>query len=122
MKQIESELKKRLMEQAEAAIDKMLSEKKPAEEITLTDIEHLSRTTGEKVMQNITKELVSASEDSQDATLCCPDCGKQLHYKGQKEKPIVTGTGEAVVRRAYYYCSACRKGIFPPGSALEAGQ
>ena len=115
MKQIDIDLKKRLMEQAEAAIDKMLSEKKPAEEITLTDIEHLARITGEKVMQNITKALVFDSEDSQDATLCCPDCGKQLHYKGQKKKPIATATGEAAVRRAYYYCSTCRKGIFPPG-------
>ena len=114
MNSIDDELKKRLMAQAEAAIDEMLGTRKPVDEITLTEIEQLARVTGEQVMQHITDGLVKASEDEQDPTLCCPDCGKRLHYKGKKDKPI-TETGETTVRRTYYYCPQCQKGIFPPG-------
>ena len=115
MNPIDDELKKRLMSQAEAAIDKMLSTRKPVDEITLTEIEQLARVTGERVMQHVTDGLVEVSEDQQDPMLCCPDCGKRLHYKGKKDKPIVTETGETTIRRAYYYCPQCHKGIFPPG-------
>ena len=115
MNSVDDELKKRLMAQAEAAIDQMLNTRKPTDEITLTEIEQLARVMGEQVMQYVTDGLVKASEDKQDPTLCCPDCGKRLHYKGKKDKPIVTETGETTVRRTYYYCPQCRKGIFPPG-------
>lgn len=115
MNSVDDELKKRLMAQAEAAIDQMLSRRKPVDEITLTEIEQLARVAGERVMHDLTDELVKTSEDQQDPTLCCPDCGKHLHYKGKKDKPIVTETGETSIRRAYYYCPQCRKGIFPPG-------
>ncbi len=115
MNLIEDELKKRLMSQAEAAIDKMLRTRKPVDEITLTEIEQLARVTGERVMQHVTDELVKTSEDQQDPTFCCPDCGKRLRYKGKKDKPIATETGESVVRRTYYYCPQCKKGISPPG-------
>ena len=115
MDPVDEELKKRLMAQAEAAIDEMLRSRKPVAEITLTEIEQLARITGERVMQQVTDGLVQASEDQQDPTLCCPECGKRLHYKGKKDKPIVTEAGETTVRRTYYYCPQCRKGIFPPG-------
>lgn len=115
MNSVEDELKRRLMAQAEAAIDEMLKARKSPDEITLTEIEQLARMTGEQVMQYVTDELVKTSEDQQDPTLCCPDCGERLHYKGKKDKPVATETGTTTVRRAYYYCTQCRKGIFPPG-------
>ena len=115
MNPVADELKKRLMAQAEVAIDQMLSRRKPVDEIPLTEIEQLARVAGDRVMHEITDELVKTSEDQQDPTLRCPDCGKHLHYKGKKDKPIIAETGETTIRRAYYCCPQCRKGIIPPG-------
>ena len=46
----------------------------------------------------------------------CPKCGKEMHYKGQKKRDLVSLLGEVPLKRGYYYCSECRKSIFPPGS------
>ena len=45
----------------------------------------------------------------------CPNCGVEMRYKGQKERRLVSMLGEVPLVRGYYYCSACRRGVFPPG-------
>jgi hypothetical protein len=50
----------------------------------------------------------------------CPECGTKMHYKGEKERHIPSALGDIPVERGYYYCSACRQGVFPPGSGVGA--
>lgn len=45
----------------------------------------------------------------------CPSCGQGMKYKGQKDKRVVTATGESTVQRACYDCPSCQEGYFPPG-------
>lgn len=45
----------------------------------------------------------------------CPECGAEMHYKGQKERRMVSMLGEVPLERGYYYCSACQRSVFPPG-------
>ncbi len=45
----------------------------------------------------------------------CPECGAEMRYKGQKERRLVSMLGAVPLERGYYYCSACRRGVFPPG-------
>lgn len=47
----------------------------------------------------------------------CPECKKEMHYKGIKKRGIVSTIGEVPLKRGYYYCSKCRRSIFPPGSS-----
>lgn len=106
------ELKARLMAEAEAAIDKLLAGVSEKEELRLSDIEHLARTTGQRMMERFTVGLVEAEaqrEESDD----CPQCGRRMRYKGQKGRDLVAETGEVRFERAYYYCPTCRKGYFP---------
>ena len=52
----------------------------------------------------------------------CPECGKEMRYKGDKERCMVSLLGEIRLKRGYYYCSACQRSIFPPrSSAGSAG-
>jgi len=44
----------------------------------------------------------------------CPECGGEMRYKGQKERRIVSSIGETRVSRGYYYCSQCKRSVFPP--------
>jgi uncharacterized protein with PIN domain len=83
----------------------------------LSDIEQLVRSAGQRVMEQLTRDLAEAGA-RQERDGACPACGGKLTYKGQKERTLVTETGQVCVRRAYYYCPSCRKGVFPPGPAL----
>ena len=50
----------------------------------------------------------------------CPECGDEMRYKGQKERKLVSMLGEVPLKRGYYYCSACRRSVFPPRSGTRA--
>ncbi len=47
----------------------------------------------------------------------CPECGEEMHYKGQKERRLVSMLGEIPLHRGYYYCADCQRSVFPPGSS-----
>jgi uncharacterized protein with PIN domain len=89
------------------------------QKLTLTDIERLVRGAGQAVMERFTCDLAEEAAKA-EGDKACPACGGKVQYKGQKERPLVTETGEVRVKRAYYYCPSCRKGFFPPGSPLGA--
>ena len=111
----EEELRRRMLKEAEEAIDELLKKRKMPDEITLSEIEELVSEAGEEVKAGITRVLVAESEDRQDVMLKCEKCGRRMDYKGQKSKRVVTEAGEVTLKRAYYYCPHCRVGIFPPG-------
>jgi hypothetical protein len=50
----------------------------------------------------------------------CPECGAEMHYKGQKERRLVSMLGEIPLSRGYYYCARCQRSVFPPGSSTGA--
>lgn len=111
----DEELKAQMMAEAEAAIDRVLHEKRGADEITLSEIEELAVTAREAVGEGIAAALVEASTGETEQPPACPECGAMMRYKGQKDKWIVSEAGEVKVRRAYYHCGACGRGLFPPG-------
>ena len=45
-------------------------------------------------------------------------CGKEVRYKGQKSRRVITRHGVVSLRRAIYHCPACRKNIIPADHAL----
>ena len=54
---------------------------------------------------------------------CCPKCRKSMDFKGYPSKTVHGLEVDAQIPRAYYYCPACKVGIFPPGSqaTIEEG-
>jgi hypothetical protein len=44
----------------------------------------------------------------------CAKCGKEMHYKGQKKRHVVSSIGETQIERCHYYCSECKTSVFPP--------
>lgn len=121
MAHTDEELKAQMMAQAEAAIEALLAERAKKGALDLSDIEHLAREAGQRVMQDLTVDLADA-EAAQEEDTKCPECGRDLHYKGKRERTLVAETGEVRLERGYYYCPTCRKGIFPPRPTVGAGQ
>lgn len=48
----------------------------------------------------------------------CPECGGALQSKGKKRRGVLHREGEVKIERDYYYCPACKQGIFPPGQRI----
>lgn len=113
------ELKARMMAEAEEVVERLLAGVSERGQLALSDIEGLAREAGQEVMEQFTRALTEA-EAKREEKGGCPVCGGELRYQGQKERTVVTETGEVRLRRAYYYCPRCRKGVFPPGPALGA--
>ncbi len=113
----DDELRVRIRAQTDLVIEKLLAEKSRPSEITLSEIEQVVHEAGEAIKAELTAGLVEqVSEESAEVPgPVCPTCGEEMHYKGKKAKRLVTETGEVTVKRAYYYCEACRSGFFPPG-------
>ncbi len=118
MPQNKKDLKAQLMAEAEAAIEKMLSETQDKENLMLSDIEQSVRVAGGRMMSTFTAKLAD-EEAQQERNGICPQCGEKAKYKGKKDRVLVTETGELDLKRDYYYCPTCRKGFFPPGSTME---
>ena len=45
----------------------------------------------------------------------CPQCGEEMHYKGEKPRHVASSIGETQLKRSHYYCSRCKTSVFPPG-------
>lgn len=113
----DDELKAHLKAKADAAIEKLFADKKGPDEIKLSEIEQVVYRAGEAIKAELTAGLVEqVSEEVADVPgPACPECGQEMHYKGHKAKQVMTETGEVTVKRAYYYCETCHRGLFPPG-------
>lgn len=113
----DNELKAQIRAQTELVIEKLLAEKSSPSAITLSEIEQIAHKAGEAIKAELTAGLVEqVSEEAVEVPgPVCSTCGAEMHYKGKKAKRLVSETGEVTVKRAYYYCEACRSGFFPPG-------
>ena len=47
--------------------------------------------------------------------LICADCGEAMIYKGKSGRDVEHLEGATGLGRAYYYCTQCEAGFFPPG-------
>lgn len=121
MKGAREQLKAELMAQMEEEIDRLLDWHEGAEAPTLAEIEdkvlELRKRMGERMTGQVIMEQAAVRPVPGPA---CPECGREMHYKGMKAVRVRGRTGEMEVERAYYHCERCRQGFFPPGSATEA--
>jgi len=50
----------------------------------------------------------------------CERCGKPMVFQGYPRKEVHGLEGDTRIPRAYYLCSDCDAGLFPPGPPSEA--
>ena len=116
MRSTREQRKIRLMQQAERVIDELLDWTDATSEPNLTQIEDIVLALRQQFSQEMTREVIEAQEAKQPAAgACCPNCGQQMRYKGQKRVTPRTWVGDVKIERGYYYCPACQAGLFPPG-------
>ncbi len=110
--------KERLMEMAEAEIEKLLDWMEATNAPDLASIEKVVVQMRKRMGERLSAEVI----DAQEAVRLvpgpeCPKCKQEMHYKGMKRKEITSLSGEIELKRGYYYCDHCRNGLFPPRQA-----
>lgn len=116
MKATREQKRARLVAAAEAAIDELLAWEETNRAPNLTQIEEEVLKLREGFGQELALTVLGGQEARQPAAeVRCPGCGQAMHYKGQKPTAIESWVVNGAVERGYYYCPACKRGIFPPG-------
>ena len=82
--------------------------------LTLSEIEDIVLKVRERIGAAVTQALVTHQAPQVVPGPVCEGCGAEMHYKGLKKRRVVTRSGEIDWERPYYYCTTCRRGIFPP--------
>ena len=116
MRRSQAEMKAELMKQAEAVIDELIEWQAEAEKPNFNQVE-------EKVLelrQRLSEEMTRVTVEGQGAVRpvpgpACPDCQREMRYKGMKDNTVSSWVGDVTYERGYYYCDHCRGGLFPPG-------
>ena len=110
------QMKAELMAGAEQAIDQLLGWSADTQP-TLAQIEEkvveLRKQLSEQMAQSVLSMQDAAAQSVPGPR--CPECDREMRYKGDKAHPVQSRIGTIKVQRSYYYCSYCRKGLFPPG-------
>lgn len=119
MKRTRVELKALLTQQAEEVIEELLDWYDITPTPNLTQIETALLQLRQKLGQEAAHLIVEQQETThpEEAPLCL-QCQRVMQRKGEKEKHLTTLLGQLHLERTYYYCTDCKVGFFPPGSAV----
>ena len=109
-------LKAELLALAEVAMEATLEWDTAHPERTFAEIEtfvlHIRRRIGQRLAEALCEEQARAHPSPGPP---CPDCGREMRYKGLGARQVGSLVGEVDLARRYYYCEACDSGVFPPG-------
>jgi uncharacterized protein with PIN domain len=112
----EERLSELMKDQTDVMIRKLLTQEKRAGEMTLEEIEEAVLEAGRRFQVVLTEALIESAEVETDKVLpLCPECEGKMRHKGYRDKPLVTQAGEVILRRAYFRCQSCGRGVFSPG-------
>ena len=116
MKPSREEKKARLMARLEKAADELLDWEEQNPRPTLTQLEDIVLLLRKEIGEEMAEEVIERMEAKAMAPgPRCPKCGKEMRYKGQREKDVESRAGELTLERGYYACPDCDEGFFPPG-------
>ena len=101
--------------EADATIKELLAQGKTAGAMTLEEIEEAVLEAGRRFQVVLTEALIQAAQAEADRVRpLCPECEGKMRHRGYRDKPLVTQAGEVILRRAYFRCERCGRGLFPP--------
>jgi hypothetical protein len=118
----DEEVKRRLLAEAEKAIDRVIADRPTAQTMRLRDVEGLAVRVGAE-MSASTQEVLSeeVSQSYREQRQACPECGGQMRRRGEHVRHITTEAGSSPLERTYYECTGCGYHFFPSGRSVGTG-
>jgi len=111
-----SELKGKIIAAAEEAIEELLEWETGHPASDFGEIEQLVLKIRKQLGERITGALLEAQASQRPVPgPKCETCGHEMQYKGDKERGFGSLVGDIEMKRGYYYCGHCDRGVFPPG-------
>jgi hypothetical protein len=109
-----AEMKAKLLAKAEATIEEFLDWVEQTDHPNLTQIEDTVLEFRRQIGRDLAETAIQAQDNTQPIPgPSCPKCGREMHYKDEKDKTITSRVSELKLRRSYYYCTHCQQGLFP---------
>lgn len=113
-----SEARDEFLDRAEGLWDDFNVWYKANPEATFDDIEaQLGQRRRELLGEFVKLNLQHGDLGAEPEAPICGKCGKPMRFQGYNDKTVHGLEVDAKIPRAYYYCSTCRVGFFPPGPA-----
>jgi len=118
----DEEIKRRLLAEAEKAIDRAVANRPTSQSMSLRELEGLAVQVGADMSASTQEVLIEeVSQRYREQEQICPRCGAQMGRRGEHIRHIMTEAGRSPVERTYYECSGCGHHFFPSGRGVEAG-
>jgi hypothetical protein len=75
----------------------------------------------QELTQAVTESLVAQAHRTflEQRTAACPQCGQTLSARSPQERTVETLVGVVRLRRPYFYCERCQRGMAPLDEALQ---
>jgi len=116
MKKSQEQLKAEFMAEAEELFDGLMEWEEQTDRPSLTQIEEIVLEMRKRFGERMAQKMIMRQEERQPAErVQCPECGREMENKGMKDNQVETRIGNLKIERGYYYCPACKQGLFPPG-------
>ena len=121
MTRTRAEMKAAFLAEAEARFDELLDWNERTSTPTLSEIEKEILALRKRLSEKLATLLIESQETVRPLPgPMCAECGGEMHYKDMKANTVESQVGSLRLERGYYYCEACKRGLFPPGSTTAA--
>ena len=116
-----AEAKEKFMERAEELWEDFNEWYQDNPEATFDEIEaELGKRRREVVGEFVQLSLRQGDLGAEAEPPKCEKCGKPMAFQGYRKKKVHGLEVDAELPRAYYHCSTCGVGFFPPGPTFAA--
>lgn len=120
------QLREGFRKQAHASLDRLLHrlecqmEEQPALRPTLMDLTQVVLEERRAFTGALTQAFVERRYDAylKQERADCPKCGRSLKAREVEPRTVETLVGSVRLERPYFYCGACRHGVYPLDEAL----
>ena len=85
---------------------------------TLDEIEQVVEDVSVEMERELEQRILEQRQHPPENQAHCPRCGGRARYRATHPRLLVTRHGEQVLRRRYFYCSACAHGFAPLDAQL----
>jgi uncharacterized protein with PIN domain len=109
----DEELREQLKQQADAIIEGIMRNKKPAGQNSLQELERIAIQAGQGFEERVLAYLAQDEGQAEEEPVCA-ECGRRMRSRGRRKKQLVTEAGEIQIERGYYVCPQCGQKAFPP--------